>query len=177
MLPFGLGCAKASILLFYIRIFVTTKRSKRYGIFVANIVLIAMMMIGFFFATLFECGSHISAMWQSAEVLVAYCPNSESYDYGFSISDFITDVIILVMPIPLVSPPGGMGKRQITEYIHLDLAPQYGSPEQDGVDINLHRGREVRFTASYCRVDKKLTTAQLCSGLPYQDDHPHWNIF
>lgn len=62
-----------------------------------------MMMIGFFFATLFECGSHVSAMWQSAEALQTYCPNTDSYDYGFAISDFITDVMILAMPIPLVS--------------------------------------------------------------------------
>lgn len=141
MLPIGLGCAKASILFFYIRIFVTSKRSKRYVIFMASIVFIVVMMTGFFFATLFECRSHVSAMWQSAEDLEKYCPNSESYDYGFSISDFITDVIILVMPIPLVSPSSMIGKSQLAEYSHLDLAPQHGSPEQDGVDINFHRGR------------------------------------
>lgn len=103
MLPLGLGCTKASILFFYLRIFATTKRSKTYVIFVTSIVIITIMMIGFFFATLFECGSHISAMWQSAMALETYCANTESYDYGFAISDFITDVVILAMPIPLVS--------------------------------------------------------------------------
>lgn len=103
MLPLGLGCTKASILFFYLRIFATTKRSRTYVLFTASIIIIAILMIGFFFATLFECGSHISAMWQSATALETYCPNTDSYDYGFAISDFITDIIILAMPIPLVS--------------------------------------------------------------------------
>lgn len=103
MLPLGLGCTKASILFFYMRIFTTTKRSRTYGLFIASIVVIVAMMIGFFLATLFECRAHVSAMWQSAEALETYCPNSDSYDYGFTISDFITDFIILIMPIPLVN--------------------------------------------------------------------------
>jgi hypothetical protein len=103
MLPLGLGCTKASILFFYLRIFATSKRSKPYFLFVGGIILIISMMIGFFFATLFECRSHISAMWQSAIALETYCPNTASYDYGFAISDFITDAMIFVMPIPLAS--------------------------------------------------------------------------
>lgn len=103
MLPLGLGCTKASILFFYLRIFATSKHSKIFVLLVTSITIIIAMMIGFFFATLFECGSHISAMWQSAVALETYCPNTDSYDYGFAISDFITDVIILAMPIPLVS--------------------------------------------------------------------------
>lgn len=109
MLPLGLGCTKASIVFFYLRIFTPTKRSRTYSLFVASILIIVAMMIGFFLSTLFECGSHISAMWQSAEALETYCPDSDSYDYGFTISDFITDVMILVMPIPLVSPLRGAG--------------------------------------------------------------------
>lgn len=103
MLPLGLGCTKASILFFYLRIFATTKHSRTYVLFSASIIFIIVMMIAFFFATLFECGSHISAMWQSAVALERYCPNTDSYDYGFAISDFITDVMILAIPVPLVS--------------------------------------------------------------------------
>lgn len=103
MLPLGLGCTKASILFFYLRIFTTSKRSNIYVLLITSIIFIILMMVSFFLATLFECGSHVSAMWESAMALVTYCPNSDSYDYAFSISDFITDVVILAMPIPLVS--------------------------------------------------------------------------
>lgn len=119
MLPLGLGCTKASILFFYLRIFATTKRSRTYVLFVSSIILIIMMMIGFFFATLFECGSHISAMWQSAVALETYCPNTDSYDYGFAISDFITDVMILAMPIPLVSTLLETSSRSADKHIYL----------------------------------------------------------
>lgn len=111
MLPLGLGCTKASVVFFYLRIFTTTKRSKTYGLFVASIVIIVAMMIGFFLSTLFECGSHISAMFQSTVAMETYPPHSDSYDYGFAISEFITDVVILAMPVPLVSPSCEVGSH------------------------------------------------------------------
>jgi hypothetical protein len=133
MLPIALGCTKASILFFYLRIFTATKRSRTYSLFVISIVIIIAMMIGFFFSTLFECRSHISAMWQSAVALETYCPNSDSYDYGFSISDFITDIFILAVPIPLVSVLAShlfLVSFETDEQSYRDLANEYGSKHQ-----------------------------------------------
>lgn len=99
----ALGLTKSSIVCFYIRIFITTKRSKTYIVLIASLALMVAITVGFFFAYLFQCGVHFEALLGASSIeVVTYCHNSESYDVGFAIADFGSDMLIALLPIPMV---------------------------------------------------------------------------
>lgn len=100
----ALGLTKSSIVCFYLRIFVATKRSTTYIVLAASLALMVAMTIGFFFAYLFQCGVHFEALLGASSLeVVTYCHNSESYAVGFAIADFGSDILIALIPIPMVS--------------------------------------------------------------------------
>ncbi|KAI1458555.1 hypothetical protein F4805DRAFT_423818 [Annulohypoxylon moriforme] len=102
MLPLGLGCVKISVLFFYLRVFSTSRQTVTYRIIVGLIVIIAAWMTAFFFTNLLVCKGNFWAYWSSAVNLQKYCPGTTYKSLSFAISDFITDVIILATPIPLI---------------------------------------------------------------------------
>ena len=61
--------------------------------------LIVAWIISFFFAVLFRCGTQFWAYWNTLAALLAHCNSSTPNFQAFSISDVITDGIILLMPL------------------------------------------------------------------------------
>ncbi|KAI1088451.1 hypothetical protein F5B19DRAFT_471385 [Rostrohypoxylon terebratum] len=104
MIPLALGCTKASFLLFYKRIF---SINAKVDIFLTGfVVVVSVWTIGFFFATIFECGMNFWVLWgtkSSGKNITSHCVNTQHLSLAFGIADFITDAIIIGIPIPLVS--------------------------------------------------------------------------
>lgn len=103
MLPLALGCTKASFLFFYMRIFSIGKKSPINIFLSVLLVIVAAWSISFFFATLFECRLSFWAVWGSTIDLITQCVESMQLVLALCITDFMTDVIIICIPIPLVS--------------------------------------------------------------------------
>lgn len=51
------------------------------------------------------CGIHSTAAWESEISYVCYCKTSLHCEEAFAISDFIVDVLVLTLPLPLVHSP------------------------------------------------------------------------
>ena len=94
------GTAKLSVVLFYRRIF----RGQVFDIISKTMIAIVIAwMLSFFLAILFECGINYWALWSTLENLLAHCVDDTKIFKAFSISDVITDVLILSMPLYWVS--------------------------------------------------------------------------
>jgi hypothetical protein len=96
---------KLSFLFLYYRLF--TQANHPYHAF--NVILYIMMAIctvwaiGFFLGAMLTCPGHVSAYWTSID-RKKYCFNTKPYLYALAWSDVGTDAIIILLPIPLVSP-------------------------------------------------------------------------
>ncbi|KAI0890386.1 uncharacterized protein GGS22DRAFT_150763 [Annulohypoxylon maeteangense] len=103
MIPLTLGCTKASFLLFYRRIFSIDQTVDRFLIWF--IVLVSLWTVGFLFTTVFECGLDFWVLWgtnSSAKNITSHCVNTQYMSLIFGVTDFITDVVIIGIPIPLI---------------------------------------------------------------------------
>ena len=60
--------------------------------------------IAFFMATLFGCGRHIDFQWGPL-IDLSHCYDIFKFDDAFFISDLVTDLMVICLPIPLVSDP------------------------------------------------------------------------
>ena len=68
----------------------------------AMLVLLALWTTAFFFSLLFLCRDHWSALWGSQMGFVTYCVNTLQHTLAFALSDMIMDVLVIIMPIPMV---------------------------------------------------------------------------
>ncbi|KAI1462014.1 hypothetical protein F4805DRAFT_191089 [Annulohypoxylon moriforme] len=103
MIPLALGCTKASLLLFYRRIFSVNITVDKF--LIGLIVLISLWTVGFFFATLFECGLDFWVLWgtnSSAKNITSHCVKTQHLSLTFGATDFVTDVVIIGVPVPLI---------------------------------------------------------------------------
>jgi hypothetical protein len=104
LLPIALGCTKASFLFLYRRIFVVELVSKT-NIFIVSIIVIDVLwMLGFSLAGLFECGTKFWAMQTYLQAFLDNCVDDLQLSLALAVSDLILDVIILLIPLPLVGP-------------------------------------------------------------------------
>ena len=94
---------KASFLFFYMRVFAIQKHSAISKILVGSIILVAAWAIAFFFATLFECGYNFWRIWNSETEFLTRCSYTINLVLILCITDFITDIFIILIPVPLVS--------------------------------------------------------------------------
>ncbi|KAI8629703.1 hypothetical protein F5Y19DRAFT_431580 [Xylariaceae sp. FL1651] len=95
----SLGLSKTSILCFYRRIFHVHPR-----FLVLNTILIVIVVAwatAFFFATVFQCRTP-ATLWTSFEYARVGCVETLPFYYATSITGFITDLLILVSPLPLI---------------------------------------------------------------------------
>lgn len=99
VLTLTLGMIKMSVLLMYRRLFLGTLFS-RYSLLMC--VVIVLFSLSFFFAFAFQCRTNIQNWWTSVETIERYCDNTGAIDFGFVIADVLTDIMILVIPIPIV---------------------------------------------------------------------------
>lgn len=110
MLPVALGCMKASFLFFYMRVFAIQKQSAIYKLLAGFIVVVVLWAVAFFFAILFECGRQFEVIWGSQSEFQRRCTNTIGLVFTLCITDFISDILIIAIPIPLVSSlPTRMG--------------------------------------------------------------------
>ncbi|KAI1394174.1 uncharacterized protein F4822DRAFT_39417 [Hypoxylon trugodes] len=103
MLPLTLGSVKASFLFFYRRIFSVNKTTDKF--LISMIVTVAIWTVTFFFAVVFECGLNFWAIWGDSlkvENLTAHCVKTMDLALSIGITDFITDVVIIIIPVPLI---------------------------------------------------------------------------
>ena len=100
----ALGFVKLSVLYFYRRIFPANVTSKSFNIATLFMIgIIVLWTLAFFFASLFDCGTHVSAQWTNLESQIKYCTSLDA-EVAFAVSDMICDLLILVLPLPVVSP-------------------------------------------------------------------------
>ena len=97
------GFLKLSITFFYRRIFVSARGTLFDWATKITIAIVIMWTIGFVFATIFNCGTHVSAIWANVQHDLAYCADSKYFTRALVVSDLITDVIVLCLPLPVVS--------------------------------------------------------------------------
>lgn len=99
----ALGFIKASFVLLYQRIF-PRRTAPVFGIISWIMLgLIVAWTISFFFSIIFICGTNFSAYWISTEVEARECVKTSALHQGLAVSDFVMDVLIILMPIPMVS--------------------------------------------------------------------------
>ncbi|KAF9730343.1 hypothetical protein PMIN01_11212 [Paraphaeosphaeria minitans] len=96
----GIGLVNLSVVFLYRRIFDVVWTFKIYSF--SFIVLLAGWTIAFLFANIFQCSVHISALWGSAEGIFHYCEASGPASYGFVVSNIITNILVLVSPVPII---------------------------------------------------------------------------
>ncbi|KAF1955639.1 hypothetical protein CC80DRAFT_415320 [Byssothecium circinans] len=100
-----LGFIKLSVLCLYRRIFVTDTtnvQNLHNMLYIFLLSLTAIWATGFCLAFMFACRGHFSAWWTSAISLITNCVNTLELLFSFAISDFLTDAIVILLPIPLV---------------------------------------------------------------------------
>ncbi|KAI0403838.1 hypothetical protein F4802DRAFT_271826 [Xylaria palmicola] len=102
ILPLALGCTKMSFLFFYRRVFAINRTGATNIFLVGMIVFIIMWSTAFFLTSLFQCKLYFSAAWTSPIAQLEHCISQPKIALALTITDFITDIIILVTPIPLI---------------------------------------------------------------------------
>ena len=95
----SLGFTKASIVMLYARIF-TLKWFQRLAR--AMLIIVVMWTVAFSFTTFFQCHP-ISTVWTTLERKVEInCVSRPSLYAANTISDIVTDLSILTMPLPVI---------------------------------------------------------------------------
>ncbi|MCJ1396026.1 hypothetical protein MMC18_008913 [Xylographa bjoerkii] len=96
------GLIKLSFLFFCRRLFCVTRKSLSHIVITLMIVVVGAWAIGFFFAFLFACKGNFAAWWGSLMNFITKCVNTFMLLYAFAISDVITDIIVLLLPLPMI---------------------------------------------------------------------------
>jgi hypothetical protein len=105
LMPLALGCTKASFLFFYHRIFAVHWRGWNNIFLVSMIVLTFMWTVAFTLTFVFQCRLSMWAYWTSLPDIMEHCLNDGPFTIAFTVTDFAGDLIIFVIPIPMVSKP------------------------------------------------------------------------
>ncbi|KAH7324810.1 hypothetical protein B0I35DRAFT_476023 [Stachybotrys elegans] len=94
------GMIKLSILFLWKRLFGTSRTFTI--ISYVMIAIVACWMVAFFFETVFQCGTNWPLNWAPIYVFLAECTASLDVLTVFGVTDVVTDLIIIAMPIPLI---------------------------------------------------------------------------
>ena len=102
----ALCCVKLSFIFFYRRIFCVGGKLQPFNILTTVVnSIIVLWTIGFFVATLFACKGNFAAWWTSQATITSECVKTVKLEYAFAVSDFLIDVIVFSLPIPMVRAP------------------------------------------------------------------------
>lgn len=97
---FAFGLIKLSVLFLWKRMF---GHVRTFAICCwVMIGLIIAWSIAFFFATLFQCGTHWEWNWAPIATFSRNCPNSVDMFTVYMATDIFTDFIIMYMPVPII---------------------------------------------------------------------------
>ena len=98
----ALALIKCAAFYFYSRIFCPHRRSTLSYLLWGLISLTTVWAVAFIIAYVTACGTHPAAAWESQMSYLQYCIRSLQFEEAYAISDFILDVIVLILPLPLV---------------------------------------------------------------------------
>lgn len=93
---------KLSITFYYRRIFVSARGTLFDWTTKFSIAIVVMWTITFLFGNIFNCGKHVSASWGSVQDNLTYCGAGTKFTSALVVSDLITDVMVLCLPLPVV---------------------------------------------------------------------------
>lgn len=96
------GLIKLSIVFFYRRLFLVLKWSAFDVISLAYIAMITIWTLTCFFSILFFCKTKIHLVWESLFDTQDQCGDVFALELGLGISDLVTDIMILILPMPIV---------------------------------------------------------------------------
>ncbi|TGO09882.1 hypothetical protein BTUL_0151g00240 [Botrytis tulipae] len=94
------GLIKLSAIFLYRRLFVVNKGTTFDIITKAFIVICSLWTVAFWFATIFGCGTHFTNPWKPL-IFIMECNTNMRLD-GLMISDLITDIMVWLLPMPVV---------------------------------------------------------------------------
>jgi hypothetical protein len=94
------GLIKLSAVFLYRRIFMVSNGSVFGMVSLATAVICALWTVAFEFATIFGCGLNVDYAWQPL-IYIASCNTNMRLD-ALMISDLITDLLVWMLPIPMV---------------------------------------------------------------------------
>ncbi len=100
MIP-AYGFIKLSVLFFYRRLFVKCTNSRFNQVTKVSLAIVILWTFAFFFAEVFKCGTYVPNNWGPL-IDAAHCANPTMVANGLFVSDFLTDVLVLMLPIPIV---------------------------------------------------------------------------
>lgn len=102
LMVLAFGFLKLSITFFYRRLFVTARKTWFDWATKVVITIVLFWAVGFFFGFILGCGVHPSAGWRSVKERNEFCASTADLDNGFVVSDLITDIMVLVLPLPVI---------------------------------------------------------------------------
>lgn len=97
--PLQLMCAKLSILFFYRRVLCPDTRGFFHWATFSTIIVTGIWGFAFFLSFLFQCGSQFFLIWDGPLYIAGQKCLGLHIEAGLSISDFLLDVIILLLPL------------------------------------------------------------------------------
>lgn len=95
-----LACAKLSALFLYRRLFNVAGRGIFNAVIMATVIVVAAWYITFDALSLLQCRSHFSAFWDGD--FLKYCDLNPVWAKGLAISDFLLDLWVVLLPVPMV---------------------------------------------------------------------------
>lgn len=100
----ALGLIKLSFLCFLRRIFQTRAQLKTvFGIVLqGTIAVVSLWMVAFFFSWLFVCRGNFAAWWGPFLGQLQACPGAFMLLESTVISDFILDLVVVLLPLPMI---------------------------------------------------------------------------
>ena len=113
----ALSCVKLSCMFFYRRVFRAGGTKIFDAMMFSVVAVIVIWTVSFFFALPFGCRLHFDYLWTSL-ANEAKCVKSLELQNGFAISDVITDFLVLIFPIPLVSKAAS-SKQGMADYLQV----------------------------------------------------------
>lgn len=93
----AIGLTKLSVLLFYHRVFQTHSKGFRITLWLA-VGFVSAWTIAFTFLDIFDCKTPISNLWLHKDK----CVNEQGYNVTQVVLDVLMDLVLLIMPLPLV---------------------------------------------------------------------------
>lgn len=94
------GLIKLSALFLYRRLFAVHRGTVFDIVSIFMVVICALWMVAFFFATIFGCRTQVDYAWKPL-IFIASCNTNVRLD-GLMISDLITDIMVWLLPLPVV---------------------------------------------------------------------------
>ena len=70
------------------------------------------IIIGFLF--IFRCGTNFNANWGTIQDSQKYCADENPRQVGFAVTDAFADLVLLVLPMPIVSISGSFSLPNLT---------------------------------------------------------------